>query len=622
MASLHKIRSSLAQRGMLLFIASVLIQLFLIASFLFQTANDKDAISAGEQRDLSNDLRGVVQSEIATILAVDQSLSSNMSSSRIQANLERSRFWTSRLSKHHAASLSQDLIEKLNKKTADLVATCYETLSIPWNQTDQKANSANQQLAEKLKSKLEQTERELEKLLFDLVATQRAQPSANSKNQDHHFWMVAAIIGSLLNITVLITMSIFLSKSITRRVTHVNEKCLAFMQSRRITKSSSAHLPVKDEIGKLEETVEEMFYAITDTIRKQQALFENVHDVLCSIDDKNFCFTAVNQSATNIFGFTTRQLIKSPVGALFSDPDKSALGNLKNIVKQRAQPPLHMAVVNGAPFEAEIRKGDGTNASTLWSVKYVPAESSLLCVVHDITERKAAENLRKEVVQMVNHDLRSPLAAIHIIYTLLQDYGNLNELGTKNLMMAIANTDRMRRLINDLLDIGKLDAGMLQLELADTSMKRVIEQSLQSVQTLARMKEIVLVNKSSSDFMLLADAHRLEQILINLLSNAIKFSPRGESIEVSAIQTNGSVEVSVRDFGRGVPAHMTRTIFDRFSQVYASDASQKGGSGLGLAICKALVQLHQGEIGVESTEGAGSRFYFRIPLASGERTRR
>lgn len=622
MASLHKTRSSLAQRGMLLFIASVLIQLFLIASFFFQTANDKDAVSAGELRDLSVDMRSVVQSEIATILSVDQSLSGNQSSSRIQANLERSRFWSNRLSKHYSSSKNKLLIDDIDKKTADLVATCYETLAIPWNQTDEKASAANRQLSEKLRSKLENTEVELEKLLFDLVALERPQPPSDSKNSDHHFWIVAAIAGSLLNITLLITMSIFLSKSITRRVANLNDKCLAFMQSRRSTTWSVTKLPVKDEIGKLEQTVQDMFHAITETIRKQQALFENVHDVLCSIDDKNFCFTVVNQSAANIFGFTTKQLIQSPVATLFSDPEKKAIGNFKNIVKQRAQPPLHMAIVNGAPFEAEIRKGDGTNAFTLWSVKYVPAESSLLCVVHDITERKAAENLRKEVVQMVNHDLRSPLAAIHIIYTLLQDYGNLNELGVKNLLMAIANTDRMRRLINDLLDIGKLDAGMLQLELADTSLKRVIEQSIQSVQTLARVKDIALVDKCASDFTLYADAHRLEQILINLLSNAIKFSPKGQSIEVSAIETNGTIEVSVRDFGRGVPAHMTRTIFDRFSQVYASDASQKGGSGLGLAICKALVQLHKGEIGVDSTEGIGSRFYFRIPLMPAERTRR
>ncbi|HEY9733700.1 MAG TPA: ATP-binding protein [Drouetiella sp.] len=620
----HGASLSLARRSMLLFTLSIVIQIFLIASFLFQADGEEFAVQTGRARDINNDVREVVQSDIATIIAVDQAIQGATNNVRVQTNLERLHYWSNHLNGYYSSDNDRLLLRNLNEKTDALVALLNQILLIRWNETSAQtqsvqarrsskvaqAESADPQQYERLAEKCETIESELEKLLSEMVVPLRTQKFPENKNSLRHFWYAAAIIGSLLNITVLLLMAIFLSKQVTNRLAALNETCLQFERGRqtRIIGSSKT-----DEIGRLEFAVQQMFDAINETVRNQQALFENVHDVLCSIDDKMFCFKAINQSAAEIFGYTTKQLIDSPVAALFRDPENKALAKFKQIVMQRAQPPLHMCTINGEPFEAEIKKGDGTTASTSWSVKYVPAEGSLLCVVHDITKRKAAENMRREVVQMVNHDLRSPLAAIQVIYAILHDYANLNEMGQKNLAIAHANTDRMRRLISDLLDIGKLEAGMLQLQRTNVSLSSVIQQSIQSVQTLAKLKDIALVNNSASDFVLFADPHRLEQILINLLSNAIKFSPKGQSILVSAIETGRYIEISVQDFGRGVPAHMTKSIFDRFSQVYASDASQKGGSGLGLAICKALVLLHDGDIGVESTEGAGSRFYFRIP---------
>jgi len=102
-------------------------------------------------------------------------------------------------------------------------------------------------------------------------------------------------------------------------------------------------------------------------------------------------------------------------------------------------------------------------------------------------------------------------------------------------------------------------------------------------------------------------------VLVNLLSNAIKFSPRGSSVAVSIVRVDDQLEVRVKDVGRGIPAHLHTAIFERFEQVAASDATEKGGSGLGLPICKEIIELHGGKIGVESEEGAGSTFWFRLP---------
>ncbi len=129
---------------------------------------------------------------------------------------------------------------------------------------------------------------------------------------------------------------------------------------------------------------------------------------------------------------------------------------------------------------------------------------------------------------------------------------------------------------------------------------------------LAQPKKIKLEN-TSPDLSIYADEHRLVQVLINLISNAIKFSPQDGTISVTAQALPGAVEVSVIDNGRGVPKEQLKSVFERFKQVEASDASARGGSGLGLTICKALIELHSGLIAVESEEGSGSRFYFQIP---------
>jgi|688.fasta_scaffold169087_2 signal transduction histidine kinase len=603
----EKPQLSLVNRGLLLVFLSMSIQIVLIASIYFQTVNDKYAVESGKSRDMSIEIRGVIQCDIATILAANQSVRNRQIIPQVEIKLAQLREWN-KLLISHLPSDKLHCTEPLIHKTEDLVSILTEVFTASADLgTDQSKH--DHRTIEKLLVRLENTERELEQLQLDLVE-QLTQKRSDGSKFLYLVFPVIAVTGSCLNIIVLFVMTSFLSNAISKRVANLNESCLRFTRGQRVEN----RVPTSsDEIDKLEQAVQQMFNSVTETAHKQQTLFENVHDVLCVIDDKTFCFTAVNKMGADILGLTTKYLIDLPIAALFCDPEKNALDNFKVIVEQRAQPPFHMCVVNAAPFEIELKKGDDSHALTLWSVKYVPAAGSLYCVVHDITERKAAEDIRKEIVQMVNHDLRSPLAAINIIYAILEDYGNLSEKGIANLAVASANTVRMRRLIDDLLDIGKLDAGMLKLDLANTKLSRVIQQSIESVQTLAKVKGISLVDTSSSDISLYADSHRLEQILINLLSNAIKFSPKGQSVLVSAIETAEYVEVSVTDFGRGVPADMTTTIFDRFTQVYESDASRKGGSGLGLAICKALVQLHRGQIGVESGPGSGSRFYFRLP---------
>jgi signal transduction histidine kinase len=172
-------------------------------------------------------------------------------------------------------------------------------------------------------------------------------------------------------------------------------------------------------------------------------------------------------------------------------------------------------------------------------------------------------------------------------------------------------------LINDLLDLEKMESGMLELRIDKTDLSNILKRSVQAVAGFANHEGIKLVVDPDAELELDADNDRMVQVVVNLLSNAIKFSPKGETISIDATNLDGFVRVNIRDKGRGVPEHLRESIFERFKQVELSDERKKGGSGLGLAICKAIVERHGGSIGVEPGEGGvGSTFWFTLPVVS------
>ncbi|MDQ5936056.1 MAG: domain S-box protein [Cyanobacteriota bacterium erpe_2018_sw_21hr_WHONDRS-SW48-000092_B_bin.40] len=237
--------------------------------------------------------------------------------------------------------------------------------------------------------------------------------------------------------------------------------------------------------------------------------------------------------------------------------------------------------------------------------------------VLDVSERKEVERMKKEFVSTVSHELRTPLTSIRGSLTLLAvgAMGALPEQAKKVVNIAERNTIRLIGLINDILDVEKLEAGKLDMELVDVAVASIFERSEQAVNTFAANNGVLLDMKPSGE-MVHADGDRLVQVLVNLISNAVKFSPKGAAVTVSSAEIPGGfIEVHVTDRGRGIPESFKNRLFQRFQQVEASDAKKKGGTGLGLAICKGIVEQHGGTIGVESEEGKGSTFWFRIPKA-------
>lgn len=246
------------------------------------------------------------------------------------------------------------------------------------------------------------------------------------------------------------------------------------------------------------------------------------------------------------------------------------------------------------------------------------------CFMKDISDRREVERLKDEFVSVVSHELRTPLTSISGALDLLASkvVPAGSEDAQRMLNIAANNTDRLVRLINDILDIERIESGKIQITPQACNAADLMTQSVEVMEELAEQGGIQLAMSPLSAH-LWADPDRIIQVFTNLISNAIKFSPAGATVWVTAkIPEKSELEkfpnpvilFEVKDQGRGIPADKLESIFERFGQVDASDSRQKGGTGLGLAICRSILQHHGGRIWAESTLGEGSTFFFTLPI--------
>ncbi len=231
-----------------------------------------------------------------------------------------------------------------------------------------------------------------------------------------------------------------------------------------------------------------------------------------------------------------------------------------------------------------------------------------------------SERVKDEFLSVVGHELRTPLTSIRGSLGLLGGgvLGELPKDAANMVAVAVLNTDRLVRLINDILDIERMAADRLQLQPAAIDTVELVNQSIQVLQATADAAEVSLLS-DVAPLTVSADADRIVQALVNLLGNAVKFSSRGGAVRIAVKRDAERALFSVADTGRGIPADRLEGIFERFRQVDASDAREKGGTGLGLPIARGIVDQHGGRMWVESHEGEGSTFRFTLPLASEDR---
>lgn len=487
---------------------------------------------------------------------------------------------------------------------------------------------------------------------------------------------------------------------------------------------------VEDPFRKLKDSINRVNLELLEARKRERAVVERAVDVICIIDIESK-FVSVSKASKSAWGYEPQELERQPVfNYLVSEKADDILSSILGSANS----------IDRIVFECKLRKKNGDLLDVVWTGHWSASDSGLFCIVHDITERKKAEELVKEsearlrltleglpagvfiaesggkiefanseaaklyscsiddligksvssavkdrksferadsagtrnggdsarvlasavrldgtvfpveisenkidlsgesktisvfldktaqeelermkseFIAMLTHDLKTPLTSIHGILALLEEgvLGRLSDHGIEMTKRVRITCKRLLRLINDMLDLEKINAGKFSLECKDVNANLVVEQSVETVQNLAAERKIS-IRTNTVPVTCWGDDDRLIQVLVNLLSNAIKYSPENAEIEVLTEEQADAVKFSVLDHGRGIPADKVERVFERFEQVEVADAKKKGGTGLGLAICQAIVHEHGGNIGANSQLGEGSCFWFSIPKKS------
>lgn len=327
--------------------------------------------------------------------------------------------------------------------------------------------------------------------------------------------------------------------------------------------------------------------------------------------------TFFNSGAEKMLGYIGAEIIGRDVQLLHDASELTARAAERGV--SIAELFVGPAMLGGASTNewTYVRK-DGSHLLVALTVTGMRAEDGTLLgfvgVASDITQRRAVERMKDEFVSVVSHELRTPLTGIRASLGLLSSGAVAPESphGRRMLEIAVANTDRLVRLLNDILDLERIRIGGASLQKQPTMLGPLLQQSAEVVQSLAADAG-VRVDVQPVAVQLSVDSERLIQVLSQLLSNAVKFSKAGAVIRLRGCLVDNVVRMEVQDEGTGIPAEHLERIFLPFHQVDSSDSRARGGTGLGLAICQQIVQQHGGRIWAESVVGTGTTFIVELP---------
>jgi PAS domain S-box-containing protein len=344
---------------------------------------------------------------------------------------------------------------------------------------------------------------------------------------------------------------------------------------------------------------------ISENVKRKPLAKVKSEVVVCSFD-RNLNFTSFSDAVLPRWGYQPQELIgHSIIGLVRTEDLNGTLEALRELVANKT----------GLAFENWIRHKSGNWMAISWSAYWSDADDRVVAIARDVTAEKELEQRRQEAVQMVSHDLRSPLTSIQFSLELLAQgaSGALSDEALEDVRIAQNNTTQLINLVNDLLDLEKIEHGVLRMNLERTELTEIVQAAIDNLRFLARSRRIE-IEFTVNDLVVFADKDRIVQVIVNMLSNAIKFSPEGSSITVDCQIRDALAEIRVVDQGPGIPAQYQEAIFERFKQIEGRQGVGQKGAGLGLAICKSIIDGHKGQIGVQSSHGTGSTFWFRIPL--------
>jgi PAS domain S-box-containing protein len=362
----------------------------------------------------------------------------------------------------------------------------------------------------------------------------------------------------------------------------------------------------------LKQQAEAANQASKDSSDRMEAILSNAADAIITTDH-NRLIESFNKAAEAIYGLSERDAIGQHID-IFTPPGATRFLQDATGDTLRDQGRVFMEVeqmrVDHSHFPAEL----------LLSEFHVAGQRKIITIVRDITQRKRMERMKTDFVSTVSHELRTPLTAIRGALGLVAGgvAGAIPERAQTLVRMAHLSSERLTRLINDLLDVQKMEAGKIDFNFQILSLPRLIDESIEANQSFAhRLLIQIELDQAVPEVGIRVDADRFQQVMANLLSNACKYSPAGDMVRIRVSKaTSERIRISVIDHGNGIPENFRSRIFEKFSQADSSDTKTKDGTGLGLSIAQAIVTQMDGVIDYQSTLGGGTIFFVEFPLYS------
>ncbi len=368
---------------------------------------------------------------------------------------------------------------------------------------------------------------------------------------------------------------------------------------------------------------------LAETLGLQQAILDSTDYAIISVNAQGQV-TMFNDGAQRMLGYTEAEMRTQDKLAALHDP-----AELQSRAEALSQELGRTVLVGPELFIAKARVGerdetewtyirkDGTRLPVMLAISAVWDEDEQLAgfvgIAHDLSERKKIERLKNEFISTLSHELRTPLTSIRGSLGLLAGgaAGEIPVTAKSLLDIANKNCDRLVRLINDILDVEKIESGTMRFEPVVQPLLALVEHAVAATNAFAQQFQVSFDLRSDVGEMHVAvDADRLSQVIVNLLSNASKFAPANDVVEIRLQRRDGVARLSVIDHGIGIPREFRDRIFQKFAQADATDSRQKGGTGLGLNISKAIIEQHRGKLDFLSEPGVRTEFFFDLPLAA------
>ncbi|MHC4069113.1 MAG: sensor histidine kinase [Planctomycetota bacterium] len=376
-------------------------------------------------------------------------------------------------------------------------------------------------------------------------------------------------------------------------------------------------------IAELEKQIQDSEVKI-QILRRQknntEAIIYSIRDAVIVIDEFDKLLMA-NEAAEDIFDFELKNSQHKPIGNLISSGNSdSGEKEFVNLVRQSSK-----GKIRHTRREIDLLRNDEPRTyDCIVSCVHDQGEqvSGVVAVLHDITREKEIAQMKNDFVSHVSHELKTPLSSITAYSEMLMD-GEAEDAKTRKEFYSVIQNQakRLNRLIEDILNISRIESGLVKVEKEPVSVTILIEEQLQMIKSYAEEKGIEVIGQKPIIFdQVYVDKDMISQVIVNLLSNAVKYTPSKGSIKIATEvdEITSSVRVSVTDTGVGIPEDEIEHVFDRFYRVKANRKQAKG-SGLGLNLVKQIVEkVHNGRVFVTSKPGAGSTFGFELPLAAKE----